>query len=193
MQICPTLIDRGTNEFDGTPWHQTKRELTLRMSLSDAGTRAAFEQMLLDLRESNSHDGLKEDAANFAQMIETAKCTEKSKCRNWQDFRPSLAKWLEQQITRSGRHVHPDGNRDPSRYIGLKLSYALAYWRYIVNGQVWTGLNDYLDYLHVADMAYSKVVVTEKNLREGLIQIGRKTNLFIPDQVHLVQWIDHPI
>jgi len=192
MQICPTFIDRGTNEFDGTTWHQTKRELTLRMSLSDAATRSAFGQMLLDLHKSDSHDDLRKDADNFAEMIEIAKSAEESKHRNWKDFRPSLAKWIEQQVTRSGRQVHPDGNQDPSRYIGLKLSYALAYWRYIVNGQVWTGLNDYLDYLHVADMAYSKVVVTEKNLREGLAQIRRKTDLCIPENVHIVQWLDHP-
>ena len=60
----------------------------------------------------------------------------------------------------------------------------------IINGQVWRP-TDYLDYLHAADMAYAKLVVTERNLAECIRQAVQRPEVNGPGLAVPLSWLQN--
>src|SRR5205085_1611305 len=76
-------------------------------------------------------------------------------------------------------------------YVGLRLSYSVLFLRYFINRQRWKP-SDYIDYLHTADMAYAKIVVTERNLSECLRQAAQRPEVMAPEVIADLRWLENP-
>lgn len=72
--------------------------------------------------------------------------------------------------------------------MGIRFGYSVLFHRYYVNRQSWQD-SDYLDYLHAADMAYAKLVITERNLAECIRQATRRPEIEGPEIVVDTSWL----
>ena len=108
--------------------------------------------------------------------------------RDWQTFKRRVSSWIRQMCIKNGHAVNENGIADPACYVGIRLGFAVLFSRYYVNRQTW-GDSDYLDYLHAADMAYAKLVVTERNLAECLRQATRRQEIDGPEFAVDISWL----
>ena len=76
-------------------------------------------------------------------------------------------------------------------YAGLRLSYAVLFHRYFVNGKKWLA-SDYVDFLQTMDIAYAKIVVTERGLAESIRQGLKRLELRGPEFVFDLSWLPCP-
>lgn len=185
------MIDGGQNEFEGKPWHQVRLDLQQYLYLNTADLRTAFiEEFMSELVPARQQ--LKEDGEHFriwlSQALSSIPPTES---RDWSVFPARLESWIRARCAMSGHLVNEESIRNPACYVGLRLSYSVIFQRYYINRQRWRG-GDYLDYLHAADMAYSKVVVAERNLAECIRQASRRPEINGPERAFDTSWLQAP-
>jgi hypothetical protein len=187
--LQPIMVDRGQNEFSGKRYQDVSLELLLHLRINRSDLRREFIEQLSGESLQQARGVLKEHAKSFGEMVEAQLDVAPRDLRDWQHFSTSLARWLHQQCARNSAELRADAMVDHRRYVGLKLAYAVIYWRYVINKQRWRGMSDYVDYLHAADMAYSSVVVTERNLAEAVRQVASRTAIQVPKQIYTIDWL----
>jgi len=193
LRIFPVvLVDRGQNEFQGEPWYRVKIDYEKVLVLGADDLCDAFVNEFVSGPLQQAHATLAKDSERFRQWLERAlKSIPGTRPRTWDEFPRRLNDWVRFKCEQNGIEANEAAIDDPDCYIGLKLSYSILFLRYFVNRQAWK-TSDYVDYLHVADMAYSGVVVTEKNLVDCLKQASRRPELRAPKMTVGLKWLANP-
>jgi len=106
----------------------------------------------------------------------------------WSDLKPRLESWIRVKCEERGLKPDDSAIEDPECYVGLRLSYAVLFSRYLLGRKKWEA-SDYFDYLHSSDMAYAGVVVTESNLQETIVQSSKRPEINGPHCVNRLSWL----
>jgi len=185
------LLDRDQNEFTGLPWHQVPIPLQQFLRLSTQELKEEFIQQFTVTMEP-ARQQLERDRATFKTWLDQALATiPPDDRRDWSTFSRRLESWIRYKCMSNGRELNEAALHNPECYVGLRLSYAVLFVRYVLNRQTWQD-GDYLDYLHAADMAYARVVVTERNMAECIRQAIRRPELTGPELVVDTSWLREP-
>jgi hypothetical protein len=187
-RVAVVMVDRGQNEFDGEPWHRVKLDLQQYLRLNTAELRRTFvEEFVSKLDPVRGQ--LKEDGERFRQWLDEALAgIPPTEPRDWSGFVVRMQSWVRQMCARNGRPTNEKSINDPTRYVGVRLGYSVLFHRYYVNRQSWKD-SDYLDYLHATDMAYAKLVITERSLAESIRQANRRPEIEGPEIVVDTSWL----
>lgn len=185
------MLDRDQNEFQGQPWHKVEIYFDEYIHLTDQALVDEFERQMLygpfrDVAAQTVKDG-----ESFRLALEQSLGSVGGPS-NWTEFPKRLEGWVRAKCSQQGIPVDERALNDPQCYVGLKLSFGVLFLRYLMNRQRWR-TSDYIDYLHVADMAYARVAVTEKNLGECIRQLAKRPELTTPEVVADLRWIENPI
>jgi hypothetical protein len=110
--------------------------------------------------------------------------------RPWQPhFWRFLDRMLNDRCRANGFIYKPDRLRRHDCYQGSKLQLAVLYERYYLRRKKWAD-SDYLDLMHLLEMAYANVVVTERSVAAAMNQIRRSLpELSIP-AAHNLSWLN---
>lgn len=185
------VLDRGQEEFNGQPWNQVKVVFQQHIQLKNNELKEAFVTEMTSSAMARAREQVKNDGKNFQKWLEEELDKIHNDPRSWKSFPERVKKWITQQLRRNGWEPISGALDNPCCYAGLRLSYAVLFLRYFLNRQRWRS-SDYVDYLHAADMAYAKVVVTEKNLCECLLQVSKRRELCTPDAIFNTSWLSNP-
>jgi len=189
-KIGVTILVRGQNEFDGTPWYQMRTEVLQHIKLTTPALRNAFVAEFSEVDAARNN--VLEDGDNFRVWLEQALNQIPADVpRDWSSFPARLRSRIRTVCEVNGYAVNEAGLSDPACYVGLRLSYAVLFVRYFLNRQRWQP-SDYFDYLHASDMAYATAVVTERNLAECLHQALRRAEITGPQLVVDSSWLKGP-
>lgn len=189
IDLEAVFVDRGQNEFTGAKRRDIKYDLFLPLRMPDAEAKKAFVEMIQSPDIKAARSKLDSDAIQFSMDLQSAlDAVPPTRRRSWDQFDASLEKWLRGRCRYRNVDMHPEGLTDDERYAGIKLSYALLYFRYFLSSKIWES-SDYVDYLHCSDMAYSDTVITERSLAGFLNDIKNRHPDFSPRQVHTLRWL----
>jgi hypothetical protein len=191
-QVPVVLLDRGQNELDGAPWNSVRVELSHFLHLTSQDLKDEFVKQFSGPNFAAARAQLAADRDAFGALAAAAlAATAAGAPRGWHIFPDRVKRWVEQICSKNGRTPPEEFLLEPTRYIGTRLSYAVLFVRYVQTGQPWHK-GDYLDYLHAADMAYARVVVTERNMAHCIREAMSHSNLVGPDLVVDTSWLNAP-
>ncbi|MGH9960732.1 MAG: hypothetical protein ACREBC_27025, partial [Pyrinomonadaceae bacterium] len=173
------------------PWYRVPVALQQYLRLSTPELKNEFLEQFTTVLEP-ARQQIKRDRDVFKSWLEHALASiPHDDSRNWLTFPRRLESWIRYVCGSNGHGVVETSISDPNCYVGLRLSYAVLFIRYIVNRQPWQE-GDFLDYLHAADMAYARVVVTERNLAECIRQATRRSEITGPELAVDISWLRNP-
>ncbi len=186
------LMDREQHEFSGEPWYRVKVGLDEFLRLSTEDLVGAFVREMEYGPIARTRAQLDRDAEIFSDWLAKAMAAMPANVpKDWSSFPRRLERWIRHQCRRNGASVREAALENPECYVGLRLSYAVLFLRYFINRQHWKS-SDYIDYLHVADMAYAAVVVTERNLAECIRQAAKRPEVMVSDIGADLAWLRAP-
>ena len=179
------FIDLGTNDLSGKPWQQVPYAMLQSLTPTDAAAKKALVEVMRSKQIQETMEYIRPDAViwqrRFEQMI--ARQPEWA----WADFDAQLMKFIRDTCKTCGYEVNVHGLSDTSVYVGIKLSFGVAFQRYFLNRQPFKP-SDYVDYLHCSDMAYCKTVVTEKGTCHSIKEVQKRILGLGPETVHNLSW-----
>jgi hypothetical protein len=185
------LLDYGENEIQGAPWYQVQiayqQLFQVDQDMVDGIVDEYTNGPMRDARMKVLEDGRTFGAMIQKQVSEIPK----ERPRDWNGFTEVMEKQLRTRCEANGIPVNEASIHDLECFIGQRLSHSVVYWRYFLSGQKWRP-SDYIDYLHTMDMAYARVVITERNLAECIQQVSRKTRIMTPDAFPYVEFLQDP-
>ncbi|WP_437981386.1 hypothetical protein [Sorangium sp. So ce117] len=191
-KIPVVIIDRGVNDLHGLPWHSVPVNLRQPLHLTTPALKAEFIDQFSGSLMIEARDHLATDRDRFRAWLQQALLVAaQSSPKGWSAFPERVKNWIRQMCTKNGCNVVEDALENPECYAGARLSFAVLFSRYLVNGQGWRE-SDYLDYLHAADMAYAKIVVTERNMAECIRQALRRPEVSGPELTVETDWLRAP-
>lgn len=185
------VLDREQHELDGAPWHKVKIGLQEYVKLRTPELREEFIRQFAPPALDAVRAHLVKDRDNFRDWLNHQKTGFDPAPRDWTSFPPRVERWIRQICAKNNRQIVESAIKNPDCYAGVRLAYAVLFSRYYINNQDWQD-SDYLDYLHAADMAYAKIVVTERNLAECIRQATRRPEVNGPEYVYNTAWLRAP-
>ena len=186
------MLDRAQDELNGAPWHKVTTAIDEYIHLETDEQYSLFLDKIMRGPILETRGQLDRDKESFREWLEKSLSSISPQTeRTWLEFPTRVESWTRAKCLQNKIPINEDALRNPLCYIGLKLSYGVLFVRYFLNRQRWNS-SDYLDYLHASDMAYARVVVTEKNLAECLRQLNKKARLTAPDQIEDLGWLNDP-
>jgi hypothetical protein len=186
------MLDREQNEFDGLPWYQVRIGLQEYIRLSTLQLKAEFIRQFAPPAMEVVRAQLAQDRDNFRHWLHNQiAALPVDAPRDWSTFPLRVENWIRQMCAKNNREVCEHAVANPECYAGIRLSYAVLFIRYFINGQTWQD-TDYIDYLHADDIAYAKIVVTERNLADNIRQATRRPEVTGPNHVFSMSWLQAP-
>lgn len=139
------FVDLGTNDLKGQHWHLVPCEKVLSLKPTDTAAKAELVHLLQNNQIRKTMAEIRTDAATwetkFREMIQ-----QKQKW-TWDNFDVQLQQFIRDTCTSSCQTVNETGLTNNHIYVGIKLAFGIAYYRYFLNGQPFRS-SDYVDYLH---------------------------------------------
>ena len=107
----------------------------------------------------------------------------------WRRFDTLLSRWISARAKDAGHPFVEEGLHDPDCYRGEKLQFGYLFERFYVSRKTWEG-PDFLDFLHMYEMAYADAVVTEKKLVHCIREVHQRVEGLGPSDVNDLNWLD---
>jgi hypothetical protein len=181
------FVDLGTNDLDGQKWHRISYEKIMSLKPASADAKKALIEMLQSDQIRNTMSNIRSDALLWESNIENM-VKQRSKW-TWSQFQDQLLTFIRSTCLTAGRKINEDGLINNKFYVGIKLSFGVAYQRYFLNRQPFRP-SDYVDYLHASDMSYFKVVITERGMCNAIKEVQRRLPGLGPEEVHNLNWFE---
>jgi hypothetical protein len=159
------------------------------IDLRDEACRAAFVDEFLNGPIVRTYSESHKNREWLEQWIDSARRTSPPpRKRSWEKFPLGLAKWLKARAEAAGFALAEGAIEDPTRYRAAKLQFAYLFQRFYLSGKRFED-SDFIDYLHLQDMAYADAVVTERGIASCLREIARHAPSIVKFEVHDLSWL----
>jgi hypothetical protein len=184
------MLRHGDHELTGRQiFWASYYDLFLPIDLNDTEHRHAFIDEMRNGTIVNAAAVVRQNKTWLKSWIENAVLTSPRPGRNpWRRFNDLLYRWLEARTSTAGYKLHADAIVDSTRYRGQKLQFAFLFERFYISGKKWQD-SDFVDFLHLQDMAYADAVVTEYGLAYSLTEIARNAPGVAPPEIYTLDWL----
>ncbi|MDR3579564.1 MAG: hypothetical protein P4L44_06355 [Oryzomonas sp.] len=185
------FLDHDQSEYDGGYWWDVGISNFEYLNLTTPDLKSVFVSEMWD-QLASVREQLKSDGVNFWSWLKLGiAAIPPEGPQGWARFTKSVESRI--RFLAGSRLSDEEWLKDPDRFIGIRLAHSVLFARYVVTNSKWQGTNDYLDYLHASDMAYAKVVLTERNLANCLRQARSRLKLIAPDLIVETNWLVNPV